>query len=319
MDNQPDLQENTSPTQNSNDKPNENKDLQENTLDIQNCDDTILENKDVIETISSNQNSGDTQLELKDVQENISPYENCDGTVLEYKDVRENISPSQNSEDKLSPISAEYYFTDKSEISDQPSFDSWVDSEFEDYSMSESQSYANISGIQQGHVYGNFSNVCRYFGNNIALYSSQQSGLPIYTNPTTPSLTLFPQPVPSFTLSPTITTHLPLPQPNSHLNLYPGLPGGVPGATSAIYSNTEAVFSLGRSPEPVYSNFIPFGQVFMKESFEEQLDTQAKLIRSEAVILIQKCVRSYVARKKVLRVLNASRKIQIAIRMWKAR
>ena len=60
-------------------------------------------------------------------------------------------------------------------------------------------------------------------------------------------------------------------------------------------------------------------QVFMKETFEIHLDSEAAAIQQEAAILIQTRTRAFLARNKFLRTRAASSTIQRMSRMWKAR
>ena len=60
-------------------------------------------------------------------------------------------------------------------------------------------------------------------------------------------------------------------------------------------------------------------QVFMKESCEQHLDTEAKRIRDGAVLRIQKCARMFLARKRFLKMQKSIRCLQGAVRRYTAR
>lgn len=60
-------------------------------------------------------------------------------------------------------------------------------------------------------------------------------------------------------------------------------------------------------------------QVFMKESLEQVLDTEAKKIQDEAIVRIQKCTRMFLARKKFLLAKTSIHNLQRAIRRYSAR
>ena len=54
----------------------------------------------------------------------------------------------------------------------------------------------------------------------------------------------------------------------------------------------------------------------MKESFEEKLDEICGKIKLDSVLILQKSIRSHLARKSFLRTVEATRKIQVAIQRW---
>jgi len=54
----------------------------------------------------------------------------------------------------------------------------------------------------------------------------------------------------------------------------------------------------------------------LKESFEEKLDEVCGKIKLDSVLILQKCIRSHLARKSFLRTVEATRKIQVAIQGW---
>ena len=60
-------------------------------------------------------------------------------------------------------------------------------------------------------------------------------------------------------------------------------------------------------------------QVFLKETLEQVLDTEAKKIQDEAIIRIQKCSRMFLARRKFLRYKSSLHCLQGAIRRHAAR
>jgi hypothetical protein len=60
-------------------------------------------------------------------------------------------------------------------------------------------------------------------------------------------------------------------------------------------------------------------QVFMKESLEQVLDTEAKKVQDEAIVRIQKCTRMFLARKKFLQAKASIHNLQRAIRRYSAR
>lgn len=54
----------------------------------------------------------------------------------------------------------------------------------------------------------------------------------------------------------------------------------------------------------------------MKESFEEKLDEVCGKIKLDSVLILQKSIRSHLARKSFLRTVEATRKIQVAVQAW---
>ncbi|XP_064594768.1 unconventional myosin-XV-like isoform X2 [Liolophura sinensis] len=60
-------------------------------------------------------------------------------------------------------------------------------------------------------------------------------------------------------------------------------------------------------------------KVFMKESFEQHLDSMALLVTNEAAVRIQKVTRRYLARKRFRTLRKSALKIQAATRMWEAK
>ncbi|XP_056017857.1 unconventional myosin-XV-like isoform X8 [Ostrea edulis] len=71
----------------------------------------------------------------------------------------------------------------------------------------------------------------------------------------------------------------------------------------------------------VYKDLYRIGatKVFMKESLEQVLDTEAKKIQDEAIVRIQKCTRMFLARKKFLLAKTSIHNLQRAIRRYSAR
>lgn len=57
----------------------------------------------------------------------------------------------------------------------------------------------------------------------------------------------------------------------------------------------------------------------MKESFEQRLDEVCGKIKIDSVLILQKSIRGYLARKSFLRTLESTRKIQVALQGWIAR
>ncbi|KAK6169157.1 hypothetical protein SNE40_020262 [Patella caerulea] len=60
-------------------------------------------------------------------------------------------------------------------------------------------------------------------------------------------------------------------------------------------------------------------KVFMKEEFEHHIDIEAAKIMKDAVIRIQKCTRTFLARNRFKKSRGAATKLQAAFRTWKAR
>ncbi|ESO87136.1 hypothetical protein LOTGIDRAFT_229291 [Lottia gigantea] len=81
----------------------------------------------------------------------------------------------------------------------------------------------------------------------------------------------------------------------------------------------KPVSSTKQWTKPEIDNRPFHSQVFMKESFEQHLDIEATKIMKAAVIKIQKCTRTFLARKRFKKSKKAATKVQTALRMWKAR
>lgn len=68
----------------------------------------------------------------------------------------------------------------------------------------------------------------------------------------------------------------------------------------------------------VLSCFVVF-QVFMKEAFEQKLDTEAMKILRMAVIKVQTYMRMFIVYKRHKQLKKVTEKLQRMVRMWKAR
>lgn len=90
-----------------------------------------------------------------------------------------------------------------------------------------------------------------------------------------------------------------------HLNL-------LPSDACAMITNTQ-----GSQFSPLYK--IGATKVFMKESFEQHLDMEARKIHYKAVLHIQKCVRMFLARKHFLQMQEKARRLQAVVKTYHVR
>lgn len=57
----------------------------------------------------------------------------------------------------------------------------------------------------------------------------------------------------------------------------------------------------------------------MKETFEQRLDEVCGKIKLDSVLILQKSIRTFLARRTFLRTLESTRKIQAALLRWRER